>query len=311
MLAPIGSFSGGYRMRAKLLQAHRTQPNLMLLDEPTNYLDLETLMVLEKFLQGFGRSVSADLARSRISSPDDGSYLGSRSRRRHQVQRDDRRLFRAKRNAPGAARRSGDVARRKAHGRSSISSRALARRRRRQARPSRVSSRSTGWSPSRSKPLPVTAKIRIPPPARTGKMVLKLKARRYWDTEKRVLRRRDFAARDRRSSRGRRLNGAGKSTLLKGLAGRPTLLSGSIEYGYEVTFAFFNQHVAEDLNPDDTVLRALQRKAHSAVFRKRSWISRARSCSRETTSRSRFGSCPAASARAWRSDRFFCRKRRA
>src|SRR6185437_14040716 len=50
----IGSLSGGYRMRAKLLHLIGQKPNLMLLDEPTNYLDLETLMVLEKFLQGFG-----------------------------------------------------------------------------------------------------------------------------------------------------------------------------------------------------------------------------------------------------------------
>ena len=50
---PIESLSGGYRMRAKLLHLIGQDPNLMLLDEPTNYLDLETLMVLEKFLQGY------------------------------------------------------------------------------------------------------------------------------------------------------------------------------------------------------------------------------------------------------------------
>jgi ATP-binding cassette subfamily F protein 3 len=49
----VDSLSGGYRMRAKLLRLIGSQPNLMLLDEPTNYLDLETLLVLEKFLQGF------------------------------------------------------------------------------------------------------------------------------------------------------------------------------------------------------------------------------------------------------------------
>jgi ATP-binding cassette subfamily F protein 3 len=49
----VDSLSGGYRMRAKLLRLIGQQPNLMLLDEPTNYLDLETLMVLEKFLQSY------------------------------------------------------------------------------------------------------------------------------------------------------------------------------------------------------------------------------------------------------------------
>src|SRR4029077_17167744 len=50
---PILSLSGGYRMRIKLLGLLGQEPNLMLLDEPTNYLDLETTLVLEKFLQGY------------------------------------------------------------------------------------------------------------------------------------------------------------------------------------------------------------------------------------------------------------------
>jgi ATP-binding cassette subfamily F protein 3 len=50
---PVMSLSGGYRMRCKLLYLIGQEPNLMLLDEPTNYLDLETLMVLENFLQNY------------------------------------------------------------------------------------------------------------------------------------------------------------------------------------------------------------------------------------------------------------------
>lgn len=49
---PIGSLSGGYRMRCKLLYLIGQEPNLMLLDEPTNYLDLETTLV-SKFLQSY------------------------------------------------------------------------------------------------------------------------------------------------------------------------------------------------------------------------------------------------------------------
>ncbi len=50
---PITSLSGGYRMRIKLLALLGKSPNLMLLDEPTNYLDLETTLLLERFLQSF------------------------------------------------------------------------------------------------------------------------------------------------------------------------------------------------------------------------------------------------------------------
>jgi ATP-binding cassette subfamily F protein 3 len=46
----ILSLSGGYRMRIKLMGLLGAAPNLMMLDEPTNYLDLETMLVLEEFL---------------------------------------------------------------------------------------------------------------------------------------------------------------------------------------------------------------------------------------------------------------------
>lgn len=62
------------------------------------------------------------------------------------------------------------------------------------------------------------------------------------------------------------LNGAGKSTLLKGLGGKIAPLAGTIEEGYEVTLAFYNQHVAEELDLNDTVLGAMQSKAHPAVL---------------------------------------------
>ncbi len=51
--APLHSLSGGYQMRAKLAALLLKDPNLFLLDEPTNYLDVHTQLLLEKFLQSY------------------------------------------------------------------------------------------------------------------------------------------------------------------------------------------------------------------------------------------------------------------
>ncbi|HVE94033.1 MAG TPA: ABC-F family ATP-binding cassette domain-containing protein [Acidimicrobiales bacterium] len=49
--APIGTLSGGERRRLQLLLVLAAKPNVLLLDEPTNDLDLDTLRVLEDFLE--------------------------------------------------------------------------------------------------------------------------------------------------------------------------------------------------------------------------------------------------------------------
>ncbi|GKV68737.1 ABC transporter ATP-binding protein [Sporosarcina sp. NCCP-2716] len=50
---PVGKLSGGERKRLYLLKLLMEQPNVLLLDEPTNDLDLETLSVLESFIDMF------------------------------------------------------------------------------------------------------------------------------------------------------------------------------------------------------------------------------------------------------------------
>lgn len=50
---PISSLAGGYRTRVKLTAMLLDDPNFLILDEPTNYLDLSTLILLENFLQDF------------------------------------------------------------------------------------------------------------------------------------------------------------------------------------------------------------------------------------------------------------------
>jgi ATP-binding cassette subfamily F protein uup len=50
LTARIGDLSGGERRRLQLMRLLMTEPNVLLLDEPTNDLDIETLTVIEDYL---------------------------------------------------------------------------------------------------------------------------------------------------------------------------------------------------------------------------------------------------------------------
>ncbi|WP_430444896.1 ABC-F family ATP-binding cassette domain-containing protein [Sphingorhabdus contaminans] len=50
---PLDSFSGGWKMRVALASLLFSQPDLLLLDEPSNHLDLEATLWLENFLKSY------------------------------------------------------------------------------------------------------------------------------------------------------------------------------------------------------------------------------------------------------------------
>jgi ATP-binding cassette subfamily F protein 3 len=54
---PLDSFSGGWKMRVALASLLFSQPDLLLLDEPSNHLDLEAVLWLEDFLKSYPATI--------------------------------------------------------------------------------------------------------------------------------------------------------------------------------------------------------------------------------------------------------------
>src|SRR5690606_29362783 len=54
---PVEAFSGGWKMRIALAKVLAQRPEFILMDEPTNYLDLESIIWLEEWLKNFKGAV--------------------------------------------------------------------------------------------------------------------------------------------------------------------------------------------------------------------------------------------------------------
>lgn len=256
--------SGGYRMRMKLLVLIGREPNLMLLDEPTNFLDLESVMALENFLQSY------DGAFLLISH--DREFLRRTTEHTLEVEQGEITKF------PGNI---DDYFEQKAMLREVLEAQVAhqeAKRKRIEDFVARFGAKATKAKQAQSRlkaldkmerieirDLPVRAKIRIPEPIHTGKESLRLENADLGYGTNIILRGVNL-----RLERGAHLgvvgfNGVGKSTLLKSLGGRIPLLSGTRELGHQVSLSYFAQHIAEELRPGATVLECLVEAAHPDI----------------------------------------------
>jgi ATP-binding cassette subfamily F protein 3 len=244
--------SGGWRMRLTLAKILLSNPDLLLLDEPTNHLDLESLIWLEEFLAEtmgtvvmvshdrdfLNRVVMKILAiegKKIISYP--GNYdayvqarekkivlqQGALENRRRRVEQTERFIERFRYKATKARQ---------------VQSRMKALEKLQQVQVLDT---------------PKTIRFFFPQPARSGRVVAELKGMHKAYGPVKVYSGLDLTLlrEDKVALVGP--NGAGKSTLLKLLAGVLQPDAGTIEWGHNVTTAYFAQHQLELLDSSKTV----------------------------------------------------------
>lgn len=260
----IATLSGGYRMRVQLLKLLAAKPNLLLLDEPTNFLDLETTLVLENFLQSYPGAF--------LLISHDREFLKRTTDHIVEVELGEITKF------PGNIE---DYFEQKEELRQQQLAQAKnqeLKRKKMQDFVDRFRAKATKAKQAQSrlkmldkmelievKDLPVRAQIPIPSPVSTGKETLRIENLDVGFGIKKVLSNVNF-----RLSRGDHLavvgvNGAGKSTLLKTMANKIPALGGAVIFGHQVEISYFAQHSTDELDLNETILQALQRKAHADV----------------------------------------------
>lgn len=261
---PIVSLSGGYRMRIKLIGLLGSDPNLMLLDEPTNYLDLETTLLLERFLQTYEGAfllISHDrefLRRTtdhtlEVEAGDIVKYNGNIDDYFEQKE-----LLRSQLEA--SAKNQAD--KRKAI--MDFVNRFGAKATKAKQAQSRLKNLEK-MEVIELKALPSTSVIQIPQPDHVGKIVMTLKNTDFGYGDKKIIKNVSMEVRRGDHVAVVGLNGAGKSTLLKGIAGTLSPLAGQRELGHQVEIAIFNQHVVEVLDPSHSVYESLASAASPDV----------------------------------------------
>lgn len=252
----VGALSGGWKMRVALAQILLMRPDAMLLDEPSNHLDLESMIWLENFLRGYEGAIlmtSHDrefLNRivGKIIEIDGGeltTYSGN-----YDFYEEQRALNEA--HAQAAYERQQAMLAKEI--------RFIERFKAQAAKAAQVQSRVKKLDKIEKVEPPRRRKVqhfefRTPP--RSGDDVAKLT-----DVEKGYGSRKIYENFDWLVRRGERwcvmgVNGAGKSTLLKMVAGTTGPDSGSVQVGASVKMGYFAQHAMELLDGGRTVFETL------------------------------------------------------
>ncbi len=253
----VGALSGGWKMRVALARILLMRPDAMLLDEPSNHLDLESIIWLEGFLKSYeGALVMTSHDRelmnrivSRVIEIDGGvltSYSGNMDFYDQQRALNEVQVQAAyERQQAMLAKEVRFIERFKAQ---------AAKAAQVQSRVKKLDKIEKVEPPKRRK----TLTFEFPPCARSGEDVVKIErlAKRYG--ERVIYDGLDLVIRRRQRWAVMGVNGAGKSTLLKLIAGETSPDGGAITLGAGVKMGYFAQHAMELLDGDKTVYETLQ-----------------------------------------------------
>lgn len=254
--AAVGTLSGGQRKRVALARALIDRADLLILDEPTNHIDADTIAWLEEYLAATPGALLMvthdryflDRVVNRIVELDRRQlvlYVGTYSQYLEQREERNIRLAETETKRRGLLRRELEWLRRGA----------MARSTKQKARKQRVEELMQIQADRGENTVAISLAGR-----RLGGQVLKTQKleKRYGDAI--ILNGVDFQLEpgDRIGIMGP--NGAGKSTFLDILAGKTTPDGGSIQWGDTVRLAYYDQRSA-DLNDDMRLLEFIEKEA--------------------------------------------------
>ncbi|MGG6897935.1 ABC-F family ATP-binding cassette domain-containing protein [Rhizobium sp. BR 315] len=253
----VGALSGGWKMRVALARILLMRPDVMLLDEPSNHLDLESLIWLEAFLKGYeGALLMTSHDRefmnrivTKIIEIDGGnltSYSGDYEFYEQQrAQNEKQQQAQFERQQAMLAKEIKFIERFKA--RASHASQV-------QSRVKKLEKIDRVEPPKRRQ----TVAFEFQPAPRSGEDVAVLKNVYKKYGSRSIYEGLDFMVRRRERWCIMGINGAGKSTLLKLVAGSTEPDEGSVALGASVKLGYFAQHAMDLLDGERTVFQQLE-----------------------------------------------------
>ena len=255
----VGKLSGGWKMRVALARILLMRPDVMLLDEPSNHLDLESLIWLENFLKGYdgallmtshdrefmnrivNKIIEIDAGSLTSYSGDYEFYEGQRAQNEKQQQ------AQFERQQAMLAKELKFIERFKA--RASHAAQV-------QSRVKKLDKIERVEPPRRRQ----TVAFDFLPAPRSGDDVVNIKGVHKQYGAKIIYDGFDFMIKRRERWCIMGINGAGKSTLLKLVAADAKPDSGTVTIGANVKLGYFAQHAMDVLTGDLTILQWLEER---------------------------------------------------